>query len=142
MLSLCKIVVFFKYLREMCRSIKLDRLQRLFVMLDDLVDSIYSRVKDIAIESETVRSSLVVGWDRAAESVQVDHLVAVVELKNVSDGLDSLQVLIVPRIKVVKRFSAGGVPVRQREVNSKGQINLTATEDVLEEGVLSLDLQV
>ena len=111
-------------------------------MLDDLVDSINSRVKDIPIESETVRSSLVVGWDRAAESVQVDHLVAVVELKNVSDGLDSLQVLIVPRIKVVKRLSAGGVPVRQREVNSKGQINLTATEDVLEEGVLSLDLQV
>ena len=142
MLSLCKIVIFFKYLREMCRSIKLDRLQRLFVMLDNLVNSIYSRVKDIAIESETVRSSLVVGWDCAAESVQVDHLVAVVELKNVSDGLDSLQVLIVPRIKVVKRLSAGGVPVRQREVNSKGQINLTATEDILEEGVLSLDLQV
>ena len=111
-------------------------------MRNDLWNTVYTRVKDITIESEAVWSSVVVGWDRAAEPVQVDHLVAVVELKDVSDGLDCLQVLIILRVEVVERLALGWVTVWQSEVNSKGQINLTATEDVLEEGVLSLDLQV
>ena len=100
-------------------------------MRNDLRNTINTRVKDIAIESEAVRGTVVVGRDRAAETVQVDHLVAVVELKNVTDGLDSLQVLIILWVEVVERFTAGWVSIRQSEVNSKGQINLTSTEDVL-----------
>ena len=126
----------------MCRSVKLDRLQRLFVVLDHLIYPIYARIEDITIEGETVRSSIVVGWDCSAKTVQIDHLVTVVELKNVSDGIDSLQVLIIPRVEVVERLLTGRVSVRQGKVNCKGQINLAATEDVLKERMLPLDLQI
>ena len=111
-------------------------------MRDDFGDTVYSWIKDITIESEAVRSSIAVGWDRAAKTVQVDHLIGVVELKNVSNSLDSLQVLIVLRVEVVERFSGARISIRQSEVNSKCQINFTTTEYILEEGVLTLNLQV
>ena len=80
-------------------------------MRDDFSDTVYSWIEDITIKSETVRSTIVVGWDRAAKTVQVDHLICVVELKDVSDGLDSLQVLIVLWVKVVERFSLTRITV-------------------------------
>ena len=80
-------------------------------MRDDFGDTVYSWIEDITIKSETVRSTIVVGWDRAAKTVQVDHLIGVVELKDVSDGLDSLQVLIVLWVKVVERFSLTRITV-------------------------------
>ena len=80
-------------------------------MRDDFSDTVYSWIKDITIERKAVRSTIVVGWDRAAKTVQVDHLIGVVELKYVSDGLDSLQVLIVLRVEVVERFSLARISV-------------------------------
>ena len=80
-------------------------------MRDDFSNTVYSWIEDITIESETVRSTIVVGRDRAAKTVQVDHLIGVVELKNVSYGLDSLQVLIVLRVEVVERFSLTRISV-------------------------------
>ena len=80
-------------------------------MCDDLRNTVYTRVKDITVESKAVRSSITVGWDRTAEAVQVDHLVAVVELKDVTNGLDCLQVLIILRVEVVERLSAVRVTV-------------------------------
>ena len=80
-------------------------------MRNDLRNTINTRVKDIAIESEAVRGTVVVWRDCTAEAVQVDHLVAVVELKNVTDGLDSLQVLIILRVEVVERFSLTWISV-------------------------------
>ena len=80
-------------------------------MRNNLWNTVYTRIKDITIESEAVRSSVVVGWDRAAEPVQVDHLVTVVELENVSDGLDCLQVLIILGVEVVERLALSRVTV-------------------------------
>ena len=80
-------------------------------MRDDFSDTVYSWIEDITIERKAVRSTIVVGWDRAAKTVQVDHLIGVVELKYVSDGLDSLQVLIVLRVEVVERFSLARISV-------------------------------
>ena len=80
-------------------------------MRDDLRNTVYTRVKDITIESETVRSTVVVWRDCAAKTVQVDHLVTVIELENVADGLNCLQVLIILRVEVVERFTAGRITI-------------------------------
>ena len=80
-------------------------------MRDDFGDTVYSWIEDITIESEAVRSTIVVGWNRAAKTVQVDHLIGVVELKDVSDGFNSLQILIVLRVEVVERFSLARISV-------------------------------
>ena len=63
-------------------------------MGDDLVDAIDAWVEDVTIKSEAMRRSVCVGWHSAAKTVQVDLLVAIVELQDVADTLDSLQVLV------------------------------------------------
>ena len=49
-------------------------------MGDDLFDAVDTWVEDVTIEGETVGSPVCVRWHSAAKTVQVDLLVAIVEL--------------------------------------------------------------
>ena len=55
------------------------------VTIDNCRDAIDSRVEDVAVEGEAVRSSVAVRRHSATETIQVDHLVLVVELEDVAD---------------------------------------------------------
>lgn len=75
-------------------SIKLAVLNSLLIAIDHLRDAIDARIEDVAVQSEAVRPALGVRGDGAAETVKVQLLVTVVELKDVAHALDRLNVLV------------------------------------------------
>lgn len=111
-------------------------------MGDDLVDAVDAWVEDVTIKSETVGRSVSVRWHSAAKTVQVDLLVAIVELQDVANTLDSLQVLIALHIQEMERVWLSWVTIGRSEVDGERQVNLATTENVLEERGLSANLQV
>ena len=109
-------------------------------MGDDLVDAIDPWVEDVTIEGETVGSPVCVRWHSAAKTVQVDLFVAIVELQDIANTLDSLQVLIALHIQEMKRVWLSWVTIGRSEVDSERQVNLATAENVLQEGGLSANL--
>jgi len=107
---------------------------------DDLVDAVDAWVEDVSIKSEAVGRPVSVGWHSAAKTVQVDLLVAIVELQDIANTLDSLQVLIALHIQEMKRVWLSWVTIGRSEVDSERQVNLATAENVLEEGGLSANL--
>ena len=76
--------------------------------MNDLGNAINSWVEDISVQSEAVRGSIIVWWNCPAESIQVNHLIVIIELQNVSDGIDGVEILISLGIEVVERFRGVG----------------------------------
>ena len=70
--------------------------------MNNAVNAVDARVKDIAVQRETVRGTFRVGGNCAAKAVQIDKFVGVVELKDVADGLEDLQILVSLGIEVVE----------------------------------------
>ena len=84
------IVALIDHISKIGRTIKFTVVESALIAVNNFGDSVDSWVEDVSVKSEAVRSSVVVGWDGAAESVQIDHLILIVELENVSDGLDGM----------------------------------------------------
>ena len=90
-------------LGEVGRSVQLGLLESILVRLHNTLNTIDAGIKDITVQSEAVSGTCSVRRNGAAEAVQVDHLVCVVELEDVAHVLDRLQVLITARVEVMKR---------------------------------------
>ena len=126
----------------MGRTVEVTRAQRRLIVIDHRLDTVDAGVEDIAVEGEAVRRTIVEGWNRSAEAVQVDHLVAVVELQDVADAANRLKILIPARIEEVERPGRSWVTVGEGEVYSHGEVDLATTEHILKEGVLCFDLEL
>ena len=63
-------------------------------------------------------------------------------MEDVTNATNCLQVLIFLRVEVVQWGGVTWFTIRHREVNSYGEIYLTATKDVLKECVLLLNLHI
>ena len=111
-------------------------------MSDDFLHSVDSRVEDVAVEGEAVGGPIRVGRDGATEAIQIDLLVAIVELEDVADAANGLKILVAIGVEEVQRVHISRVTVRKGEVESHGEIDLAPTKDILEEGMLALDLEV
>lgn len=85
-------------------SVEIAVLECPLVAIDNLRDAVDSRAENITVEGEAVRCAVSIGRHCATETVQVDKLVAVVELKDVSNGSDGLDVLVPLRVKEVQRI--------------------------------------
>ena len=96
------VIGFINDIGEVSWAVQLAVGKGLLIALNDLLDTIDTWVEDITIECEAVGASVIIRWDGATKSIQVDHLVTVVELKDVADGLNRLQVLVPLRIEEVK----------------------------------------
>ena len=72
------------------------------VAVDNCRDTIDARGEDVSVQGEAVGATLSVRRDGATKTVKVDLLVAVVELKDVSDTVDSLHVLVAVGIHKVE----------------------------------------
>ena len=96
------VIGFINDIGEVSRAVQLAVSEGLLIALNDLLDTIDTWVEDITIECEAVGASVIIRWDGAAKSIQVDHLVTVVELEDVADGLNRLQVLVSLRVEEVK----------------------------------------
>jgi hypothetical protein len=83
----------------------------MFVVLNDFLQVVDSWIEDVTVHSETVSSPLSIWGDATTETVQVDSLVSVIVLKNATDLLDNLQVLITLHVKIMKRFGGGWVSI-------------------------------
>lgn len=129
-------------LAEVGWAVKRTRVEGGLVVRNHLLNAVDARIKDITVKGEAMRGALVERRDRSAKAVQVDHLVAVVELKDVTDAFDGLQVLIASRVKVMERGGLARIAVGEGEVDCHGQINLATAKDILEEGVLRFDLKL
>ena len=96
------VIGFINDISEVSRAVQLAVSECLLIALNDLLDTIDTWIEDITIECEAVRASIIIRWDRTAKSIQVDHLVTVVELEDVANGLNRLQVLVPLRVEEVE----------------------------------------
>ena len=96
------VIGFINDISEVSRAVQLAVSECLLIALNDLLDTIDTWIEDITIECKAVRASIIIRWDRTAKSIQVDHLVTVVELEDVANGLNRLQVLVPLRVEEVE----------------------------------------
>ena len=125
---------------EVGGPVQIHNVHAVLVVLHHSLKSVNLRVEDVAVHRETVMCALVVWGDSSTESEQIDLLIRVVVLKDTADLVDHLKVLVARWVEVVQRFRGAGVPVTQREIDSDGEVNITAAKNVLEERVLLLKL--
>jgi len=92
------VVKFAQDLVEVSRSIEVDSLQSIAVILDDLLDSIDSWVENVTVQGEAVWGFLIYRWNVASKAIKIDHLVRVVELEDISNVLDDGKVGISLRV--------------------------------------------
>ena len=84
-------------------SVKLAVADGLAVLSYNGLDAVDPRIEDITIQGEAVGSTLCIRWNCGSVAIQIDHLITVVELKDVANALDGLHVLISTRVRVMKR---------------------------------------
>ena len=109
----------------------------MLVGVNHTFDPITLRVEDIAVQSEAM---LYLAVDFGSKAKCWDLVIRIVVLKNVSDGLDRLQILVLS-VKVVQGFRALRVPVATCKVNRNRETDLAAAKDKVEEGSSLLDLE-
>ena len=109
-------------------------------MSDNFVDTVDSRIEDVSIQGEAMWSSVVNRRDLTAKAIQVDHLIAIVELHDVTDAPYSLDILVAI-IKPMQWAALSRITVRGSEIDGHSQSNLTTSKDVLQEGMLAFNLQ-
>ena len=126
------IVNFTQNLVEIGWSVQISALQSFLIMTDHFIDSVYSWVEDVSVECEAVGSSRRVGRNRPAEAVQIYHLVAIVELQNVTDSADGVKILVAAWVKVVKGVCVTRIAVRKCKIYCECQVNLAAAKYVLQ----------
>ena len=66
----------------------------MLIVSNHCVNAIHSRVKDVPVHSEAVRGSLAIWRYCSTKAIKVDHLVCVVELKDISHTIYYLKVLV------------------------------------------------
>ena len=81
----------------MGRTVEVTRAKRRLVVIDHRLDAVDARVEDIAVQGEAVRRTIVEGWNGSAKAVQIDHLVAVVELEDVVGSFSVVIAQVVPQ---------------------------------------------
>ena len=82
--------------------VQLNLLNRVFVGINYTFHTIALRIKNIAIQCETVICTIIYGRDRRTKTQSRDLLIVIVVLQDVADTLDSLEVLILLQVQVVK----------------------------------------
>lgn len=96
---------------EVGGSVEFAIIEGALIAINNRWDTIDSRIKDIAIKSEAVRSSVCVRRDGATKAIEVNHLVLIIELKDVSNALDSMQILIAVRIHVMQGLGRSRISI-------------------------------
>lgn len=109
------------------------------VALEDAVDSVLLGPEDVTVQRKAVRGS-VLRPDTRTEPISWNLFVRIIILKDFADCLNGLHILIL-RSHVVKRAALVGSPIRESEVDSNVEIDLAASEDVLEEVCALNDLE-
>ena len=102
----------------------------MLIALNDMIDSVTLRFKNVTIESKTVRSGAR-RWNSSSESVSGNFFVRVIILQDFSNSFDSLYILITFWIFTMKRIPCFGVTIRQSKVDSNIQIDLASPENIL-----------
>lgn len=89
---------------EMSWTVQVDIVvaDAVLVVLDHIVQIVYTWIKNVAIHGEAVRSALTVGRDTTTEAEQVDLLVRVVVLEDAANLVDHLQILVPVHVEVVQ----------------------------------------
>lgn len=98
-------------------------------------------VVDVSVQGEAMADRVLLG-KFATESINRVLLIGIVILKNYTNGLESLSVLIGPLIPVVERIWICWLPITRGEVYCDCDSDLTPTKNVVEEGILFIDANV
>jgi len=105
------VVAFADDVGEVGRSVKLAAVKGSLVAIGNFLDTVDTRIENIAIKSEAVRASVGVGRDGSAEAVEVDLFVAIIELQDIAYRLDGLKILVLLGVEVMERTRLPGVTV-------------------------------
>lgn len=108
---LCVVIHFPDDLVEVGWAVKVAGADGVAVSSDHFINSIHSRVEDIACQGETVTRAIGKGRNCASEPVKIDHLVRVVELEDVTHASNCLQILVAIRIEVMEGRCRVWVPI-------------------------------
>ena len=70
---------------EVCWSVEVGGANSVRVGSGNFSETVYTRVEDVAVQSEAMRGTLRVGRNGTTEAEEIDLFVSVVELKDISD---------------------------------------------------------
>ena len=105
------VVAFADDVGEVGRSVKLAAVKGSLVAISNFLDTVDTRIENIAIKSEAVRASVGVGRDGSAEAVEIDLFVAIIELQDIAYRLDGLKILVLLGVEVMERTRLPGVTI-------------------------------
>jgi len=104
--------------REIGWTIKITFAQSILVALHYWFQTIYSWIEDVSIHSKAVRGSIGIWWYCTPKTIQCNLFISIVELKDISDTLNCLKILISLWVEIMKRIWLSWVSIGQGEVNS------------------------
>jgi len=129
----------------MSGPVQLHVLEGLLVSLKHSFQAITLWIEDVSIQSEAVASCSTVVDSQiefAAKTKGWELLIRVVKLEDVAYRLESLVVLVLGESMGVVASRVVWLSVGKGEVDGDGQVDLAASEDVVEERVSLVDSQV
>ena len=131
------------HLVEVRGTVEVGIVNGVLVGFQDAVEALALGIEDVAVEGEAVRAAARVVdtyTQFSTESKRRKLLVGVIELQDLAHRAQRLIVLIFPEIRAVQGRWIRGAAIAEREINRNGQVDLAATENVLEESVTLLYL--
>lgn len=117
----------------MGRTVQIDLLDGIFISIQNSFNTIALRVKNVAVQCETMVSLLAHRWNGRSKAINGNLFVSIIILQNVANLLNSSYILVIS-VHSMQRVRFGGRTIRKREVNRDGQPDLAATKDELQEG--------
>lgn len=97
--------------REVSWAIEIDTLNSVFVRLENFIKAVDFRVENVTVQSKAVFSLISIRRNGCSKSKDRDLLVFVIVLKDVADRSNSIQVLVLLHIQVMKTVGLAGVAI-------------------------------
>ena len=124
---------------KISRSSETNIIYRTLIYLFHTIDTVHFRIKNVAIKSKAVACFKT--FNLCSVAKYRDLLIAVIILQDTTDRLNCIQILIISHITfVVKRRSTIRTAIRASKVYRNIKTDLTATKDILKEGVFFFKL--
>ena len=131
----------FKCWSKVGGTIEIHILQSTLIGWSDTLKSIDFRIENVSVKGEAVRGSVDCRWNCCTVPKYWNMLFRIIILKNFTNWLNGVKVLVFVHIKIVKRVSVRWVPIAESEVDCDVKLDFTSAKNVFEESVSLVELE-
>ena len=123
----------------MSRAEKSTLINRVLISIQAALDAFDLWIIDVTVEGKAVTHRVLL-WQLTSKTVNGVLFIRVIILKNDSNGLKCLSILILSTIPVMEWIWIGWLPITGCKVNSNGDANLTPSKNIVEERLFLIDV--